>query len=79
MENIEIVDFNDYVVKTYKKEVDGKEKYYFILSKSYYSQAEKKYIESGSIFIDKKFAKALVKTLGVRCFDNAKVFEKLPF
>lgn len=68
----EIVDFNNYVVKTYEKE----KKIYYILEKTYYSKETKKYVSSGSIFIDKQFASALIKVLGIRLFDNAKVFCK---
>ena len=64
-----IVDFKDYVVKTYAK--DGK--VFYILEKTYYSKKEGKYVSAGSIFVDKQFASALVEILGLRLFDNAKV------
>ena len=67
---------NNYTIKTQKNDTsfnDGKP--YIILCKSYYSRKQDKYVENGSLFIDREFALELIN-LGVRLFDNAECFKK---
>lgn len=67
---------NNYTIKTQKNDTSfNGGKPYIILCKSYYSQKEGKYIENGSLFIDREFALELIN-LGVRLFDNAGCFKK---
>lgn len=42
---------------------------YVILTKTYYSFKEKKWVESGSLFIDKELCSLLVDN-GIKIFDN---------
>lgn len=66
-----VFELKNYSVKTQKK---GDEIYY-ILEKKYYSYKEDKFIQCGSLFIDRSMAIALVWQLGVRLFDFGKVFD----